>query len=76
MAKIENVGIGKFIQNPRGRSHSAGVAISKVLQVSSNEGNSFRCFPVTSVNSGSVVLDKTKYVHIPIGTNVQEVTIT
>ena len=76
MAKIETLGVGKYIQSPKGRSHSRGVAISKVLKISSNEGNSFRCFPVKSVNSGNVVLDTTKYLHIPIGTDVREVTVT
>lgn len=80
MPKIETVGVGKFIRNPRGRHSpdSRGTAI-EVLQIASNNGNSFTCFPVTAVNAGpdgpEAVLDTTRYQDIPIGTNVEQASI-
>lgn len=76
MPKIQNVGIGKFIRDLRKTGHSKGQRISSVLQIATNEGNAFKCFPVKSVHSGRIVLDTTKYHFIPIDSEVEEVSIT
>lgn len=78
--KIENVGVGGFVRNPRGRDNpnSRGSNI-EVLKVTTDNGNSFTCYPVSSVKVGATgreaVLDTTRYQQIPKGTNVQQVTI-
>lgn len=76
MAKIQSIGIGKYITNPDGRklSGSNGHSI-EVLQISENHGNSFLCFPVVDAKANPVTVDKTRYQFIPIDTNVQVVTI-
>ena len=78
--KIQNVGIGNYIRNPRGRklANSDGSAV-EVLRVDANQGNSFLCFPVVGYKAGAseneAVLDRTRYLQIPIDTEVQQVTI-
>ena len=80
MAKIQNVGIGNYIRNPRGRLQpgSRGTAV-EVLKINSNSGNSFLCFPVTGVKQGpdgsEAVVDTTRYLQIPVGTEVEQVSI-
>lgn len=80
MPKIQNVGIGNYIRNPRGRrsDDSRGTAV-ETLQVASSQGNSFTCFPVTAVKSGpdgtEAVVDTTRYLQIPVDTVVEQVNI-
>lgn len=76
MPKIQNVGVGNFIRNPRGRQgeDSRGTNV-EVLQVAVNEGNSFRCYPVTDAKAVPVTVDTTRFQFIPIDTMVQQVTL-
>lgn len=74
MARIQNVGVGKYIRNPKGMRPNSSSGI-ETLQIASNEGNNFLCYPVVSSESGRVVVDTTRYLHIPIDTDVQQVTI-
>lgn len=76
MPKIQNVGIGNFIRNPRGRNAANSRAMNiEVLQVAQNNGNSFLCYPVTDAKSVPVTVDTTRYQQIPIDTVVDQVTI-
>ena len=75
MAKIQNVGLGKFIRGPKGRRTSGNVRVGKAYQIVNNDGNSFRCFEVLSSDSGRIVLDETKWINIRLDQEVQEVTI-
>lgn len=76
MAKIQTIGVGNYIRNPRGGSpiDALGMNIG-VLQIFENHGNYFLCFPVVDAKAVPVTLDKTKYRFIPIDTNVEQVTI-
>jgi len=74
MAKIQNIGIGKYIRNPKGRKASDSTNV-EVLQIAENHGNAYLCFPVTGRRGTDVILDKTRYLFIPIDSNVNEVTI-
>jgi hypothetical protein len=76
MPKIQNVGVGGYIRNPRGRhgEDSRGMNV-EVLQVAVNEGNSFRCYPVTDPKSVPVTVDTTRFQFIPIDTNVDQVSL-
>lgn len=76
MAKIQNIGVGGYIRNPHGKmgtdSRETNIA---VMQVFANNGNSFRCHAVLSSESGRVVLDMTRYLDIPIDTEVKQASI-
>jgi len=74
--KIQNVGIGNFIRNPCGRmgENTQGTSV-EVLQVASDQGNSFLCYPVTDPKAVPVIVDTTRYQFIPIDQMVQPVTI-
>lgn len=72
MARIQNVGVGNYIRNPKGVKNGDTV---EVLQIASNDGNSFLCYPVVSKDSTNVVLDTKRYYQIPVDTNVDQVTI-
>lgn len=76
MPKIQNVGIGNYIRNPRGRygDNSKGSNV-EVLQVASNEGNSFLCYPVLDPKANPVTIDTGRFQYIPIDTFVQQVTL-
>ena len=80
MPKIQDIGIGKYIRNPKGRKfeNSKGSSV-EILQIASSQGNSFTCFPVTSTKVGAdgkeAILDKTRYLQIPVDTQVEQVTI-
>lgn len=75
MPKIQDVGVGNYIRNPRKVSRSSGVPKSAVMQVFKNDGNAFVCHPVKSSASGRVVLDLENYMYIPLDTQVDQVTI-
>lgn len=76
MPKIQDVGVGGYIRNPKGRAGADSRQMNvEVLKVSENHGNGFLCFPVTKVASGVATLDKTRYQFIPIDTNVKQVSI-
>lgn len=76
MAKIQTIGVGNYIRNPRGGHNSDSLGMNiQVLQIAENHGNSFLCFPVTDPKSVPVTVDKTKYRFIPIDANVEQVTI-
>ena len=76
MPKIQNVGIGNYIRNPRGRRGSDSRQMNvEVMKIHSDEGNSFLCYPVTNTETDPVTLDTTRYQYIPIDTNVDQVTI-
>ena len=74
--KIQDIGIGKYIRSPRGRrqSDSRGMAI-EVLKIVTDNGNSFTCYPVSSVNSGSANINTDRYYNIPIDSMVEEASI-
>lgn len=74
MAKIQTLAIGSYIRNPSGR-RAAGMQNIEVLQIAANDGNSFLCYPVTSVASSNVTVDTTRYVYIPVDSDVQQVTV-
>ena len=76
MAKIQNIGIGKYIRSPKGR-HGTDSRQSNVeaLFISRNDGNSFVCYPVSGKRGTEAVLDYTRYYQIPIDTEVEQVTI-
>lgn len=74
--KIQNVGVGNYIRNPKGvRLQDSDGRSFETLQVASNEGNSFLCYPVTNASTVPVTTDKTRYQFIPIDTMVEQVTI-
>lgn len=74
MPKIQSIGLGNFIRNPRGTGTvSGGLKSREVMQVTTNNGNSFTCYPVMAVNP--LVLDKTRYLQIPIDTDVESASI-
>lgn len=76
MIKIQNVGVGNFIRNPRGRHGVDSLQSNvEVLQVATDEGNSFKCFPVIDSKAVPVTVDTTRYQFIPIDTFVKKVTI-
>ena len=76
MPKIQNVGVGNFIRNPRGiRNPDSREMNVEVLQVSINQGNSFLCYPVTDAKTVPVTVDTTRYQQIPIDTQVDQVSV-
>ena len=76
MPKIEDVGLGNYIRNPRKtKSKSGDVLLGTVLRVEVNDGNAFRCHPIKSIDSTRVTIDTENFQFIPIGTNVEQVTI-
>lgn len=76
MPKIQNVGVGGYIRGLKGLMgiDSRGLN-AEVWKVMSNEGNSFKCSPVTNGSANPVVIDESRYYFIPIDTNVDQVTI-
>jgi len=76
MPKIQTLALGTYIRNPRGKKepNSRGMSI-EILQIAENHGNSFLCFPVTNASSNPVTVDTTRYLFIPLDTNVESVTI-
>ena len=40
-----------------------------------NEGNSFKCCPVTNGSTNPITVDTTRFVFVPIDANVDQVTI-
>ena len=76
MPKIQNVGVGNYIRNPKGvkARDSLGMSI-EVLKVESNEGNSFKCVVVSNASNNPVLLDTTRYYMIPIDTQVEQVSV-
>lgn len=76
MLKIQNVGVGKYIRSPRGikGANSRDMNI-EVWQVAVNEGNSFRCYPVTDPKSIPVTVDTTHYRFLPLDTMVEQVSL-
>lgn len=76
MAKIQTIGAGKYIRNPRGiKGHNSGGMNVEVLQIAVNQGGSYLCYPVTNTETNPVTVDTTRYYQIPIDTEVQQVTI-
>ncbi len=75
MAKIQTIGVGNYIRNPRKNIQSGGVRIPEVLRIAENNGNSFTCYPVKDSKTVPVTVDTTRYLQIPIDTDVQQVTI-
>jgi hypothetical protein len=76
MPKIQNVGVGKFIRNPRGRRGADSRMMNvEVLQIAENGGNSFLCYPVTDAKTVPVTVDTTRFLQIPIDTVVDQVSI-
>jgi len=76
MPKIQNIGLGNYIRNPRGRHGADSKQMNiEVLKVSENHGNSFLCYPVTDPKTVPVTVDTTRYQMIPIDTNVEQVSI-
>lgn len=76
MPKIQDLGVGNYIRSPRGRRGQDSRQMNvEVLLIASNEGNSFKCFPVTNPSSVPVGVDTTRYQFIPIDTVVDQVTI-
>ena len=76
MPKIEDVGVGKYIRNPRrGKNKSGDVPLASVLRIEANDGNAFRCHTIKRIDSTRVTIDSENYQFIPIGTNVEQVTI-
>lgn len=67
MPKIQNVGLGNYIRNPKNRK--------EVLRVDTNNGNSFTCYPVKAVHSTRVVVDTERYEQIPLDREVEQITI-
>ena len=67
MAKLNDIGLGKYIRNPR---RSKGV-----LKIETDTGNGFICYPVKEIHSTRVVLDLTKYQQLAKDFNAEEVTI-
>lgn len=76
MAKIQNIGVGNYIRNPQGRHgmQSRGTNV-EVLKIEENHGNSFLCYPISDPSSVPVTLDKSRYLFIPIDTDVQQVSV-
>lgn len=70
MPKIQNVGIGNYIRNPEGR-RLPGTNIIELMQVSRNDGNSFLCYPVVGRVPGKTTLDTTRYLQVPLDTQVE-----
>lgn len=74
--KIQNVGIGNFIRNPRGQHGSGSRQMNvEVLQVAKNDGNSFLCYPVTDAKTVPVTVDTTRFQQIKIDTVVDQVSV-
>lgn len=74
MAKIQDVGIGNYIRNPRGvKTKDGGGMGVEALRIDRSEGNSFLCFPVTSKTP--LTLDRSRGLVIPRDSEVEQVTI-
>lgn len=75
MAKIQTIGVGNYIRNPKGiRGVNSRQSNVEILKIYANNGNSFLCYPVKSVQSTRVILDTSQYYQIPIDTNVEQAT--
>ena len=76
MSKIQNVGVGGYIRGLKGIKgvDSRGMN-SEVWKVMSNEGNSFKCCPVTNGSTNPATIDTTRFMFVPIDTNVSQVSI-
>lgn len=74
MPKIQNVGVGGYIRNPRGRDAEDSRGMNtEILRVEGNDGNSFICFPVKRFDGGVPVIDTTRYQQIRVDTVVDQV---
>lgn len=76
MAKIQDIGTGNYIRDPRGVKTTDGRGMNiRVLKVQANDGNSFRCHPIKSIRGSTVEIDTENFIQIPIDTQVEPVTI-
>lgn len=73
--KIQNIGLGNYIKNPRRTLISGGQRIPEVLLVHINDGNAFRCYAVKDSKANPVTIDDSKAYVIPIDTEVEQATI-
>lgn len=71
MNKIQNIGIGNYIRDPRGAMAANGA--KQILKISDNYGNGFLCYPVKSFDSGVPTLIYTSHQIIAIDTMVEQV---
>lgn len=72
MPKIQNIGIGNYIRNPRGTgATTGGVKSREVMQVFVQDGNQYRCHPVINARAVPVTLDMKRYIFIPVDTEVE-----
>ena len=67
MPKLSTIGLGKYIRSPR----DPGI----VWQLTADEGNTFRCHPVTGKESTRVIIDLTRYRYLPKDADGEEVTL-
>ena len=75
MAKIQDIGVGKYIKNPRGGKVSGNQKIPNVLLIHINDGNTFRCYAVKDAKAVPVTIDDSRAFVLPIDTDVEQVTI-
>lgn len=75
--KIQNVGLGNYIRNPKGvrQTDAPGMNIIEALKITQNNGNSFLCYPVKDPKASPVTLDTTRFYDIPIDTMVERASI-
>lgn len=66
MPKIQTLTLDSFIRNPK--------VPDEIMQIKTNNGNSFTCFPVEKYESGKATLITTRYLQISIDTNVKVAT--
>ena len=71
VAKIQNVGVGNYIRDPRGAYATNGAR--QILKIDANYGNSFLCYPVKSYESGMATINYSTHQFIPIDTEVEQV---
>lgn len=72
MPKIQNVGVGNYIRDPKGVKAANGAR--QILKIDASYGNSFLCYPVKSYASGLATLNYSTHQFIPIDTEVEQVT--
>lgn len=76
MPKISTLSVGDFIRNPKGRHASDSRQMNvEALKIVADHGNSFLCYPVTSINSSNPTVDTTRYVFISKDQNVDKISI-
>lgn len=73
MARLSTLSVGQFIRNPRDARIRRDGSAAPILEIIADEGDTFRCHPVKSYESGVSTIDTKEYQFISKQQEVERV---